>query len=202
MKLPDNYSTLPESDGSGGKIQPPPDSYVCRVIRVKFQLSKSARPMLVFDFDIAEGPFSKFFSDDNDDRAAKNFEPRWLRLYQLVDGKAASVFKGLLKNFERSNDGYSVEQHTVGEEFDEKSLEGKLIGLVCAGEEYQYNDQIRMSLKPDRSLTVEKVRARDVPEARIKGVDGAWRKASEPPPPATKPGTNELSDVSDVDIPF
>ena len=202
MKLPKNFDELPESDGTG-LMKPPPGAYVCRVMRVQSTTSKGGRPMLVLDLDIAEGPFADWYAHDNDDRASKNLEMRWARLYQLTDGTSAPICKHMLKNFERSNPKYLIDDYTVGDEFDETSLKGKLIGVMLAGDEYAINGQVRMSLKPDRTLPISKVREGKAPEPRIRGADGKWRKASEPPPePEPEPEEAGMELLDERDIPF
>lgn len=204
MKLPDNFDDVPESDG--GFFKPCPGAYVCRVIRVQYQMSKSGRPMLVFDFDIDRGPFAGFYTRDNDDRSDRNLDQRWLRMYQLIDGSSLGRFKKLLKDFERCNEDFTIAAHTDKQTqfFDEQSLLKKKIGLVCDGEEYRYNDRTFMSIRPSKSCSIEKIENGDVPKPRIKGVDGTWRLASEPPPPeprADRPG-DDMEHVADIDIPF
>ena len=202
MKLPANFDDVPESDGDLQK--PPPGSYICKVVHVQYTNAKSGRPMLVIDFDIDHGPFAGFFARDNDDRSDKNLDQKWIRLYQLVDGTALGRFKKLLKDFERSNDDFSIAKYTDTKTnfFDEQSLVNRRVGLVCDGEEYTYNSRVFMSLHPTRSRSSEKVEKGEVPKPRIKGVDGTWRDADQRSPPLTKPGTNELEHVDDIEIPF
>ena len=201
LGMPSNFDTVPEA--TGGATRPEPGTYVCKVMWADAGVSKAGRPMLIIDFDIAEGPFSDWYAHDNADRATNNRPQRWLRMYQVTDGALAGRFKHLLKDFERSNAGWRLTEHITGSGFDTASLIDLKVGLVCIGEEYESEGKLRMSLKPDVTIAASKVRSGDIPEAKIKGVDGKWRKASEPPP-TTKPGTNELEDreLTDIEIPF
>ncbi len=204
MQLPDDFETLSEA---GDFQKPPPDSYVCKVVLSKATLSKSGRPMLVLDLDIAEGPFSGWYTRDNDHRADMGYDPKWLRMYQLSDGKSAGLFKRLLKNFERSNAGYDLAEHCNGKIFDEKSLKGLLIGVLCDGEEFEHNGKILLSIKPNKSYSVDQIHKGVPPIARIQGIDGSWRYVTEPTPtrarePPKEKSGNELPDEEEFDIPF
>ena len=198
MKLPNNYAEIPESTDIGAR--PAPGAYICKVVRVQDAISKSDRAMLIIDFDIDCGPFANFFANENDARSERNLDQRWLRFYQVYDGKSVGLFKKLLKDFDRSNDSFSAPEK--GGVFDEQSLIGLRLGLLCDGEEYEYNNKIFMSLKPKYAFDTQQVIKGNVPQPRIRGVDGVWRDANEPRPPLTKPGTNELAHVNDIDIPF
>ena len=201
MNLPNDFDTLPEA---GDFKKPPPDSYVCKVILVKATQSKSGRPMLVLDLDIAEGPFSGWYTRDNDHRADMGYEPKWLRMYQLADGKSAGLFKRLLKNFERSNPKYQLASHINGKIFDEQSLKDLLIGVLCNGEEYEFNGKIHTSIKPDSSFSVDQIHSGSAPIARIKNLDGSWRYPNQPVPERVRdpPTPTTPDDVDEVDIPF
>lgn len=198
MNLPNNFAEVKESAKLGGR--PTPGAYVCKVMRVQDSVSKSGRPMLVIDLDILGGPFDRFFSHDNDSRAERNLEPKWLRYYQVYDGRAVGIFKKMLRDFDRSNESFIAPAQ--GGFFNERSLEGLQIGALCDGEEYAYNDKTLLDLRPAQLYSVEEILGGKIPKPRIRGVDGTWRDADAPPPKPRDQNGNELEHVDDVDIPF
>ena len=218
MILPKDFRDIPES--TGAPERPDPDAYICRVIDVHDAVSKNGRNMLVFDFDIDYGPFKNFYARNNDQRVANNLEPNWLRMWQVTDGKALGMFKNMLKNFERSNDGWLYKSFIKNNAFNERSLIGKRIGLLVVGEEYLYNNKLRMSLKVNRTYSVQEVIDSRVPDSWITGINGEQRPVGMTAPNNRSPQANssarsfsdyrkqtsrpgeDLEHVDDIDIPF
>ena len=123
----------------GGFREPKPGPCILGVVKCdleeKTDLETNQRyQQLAFQLDIASGPLKNYYS-----MQGKKFQKnRLLRVWQKIDGDSLPHFKGLIGAFERSNPGFKFE-------FDEKSLEKKLIGANLRAEEYDKNGDIVIS---------------------------------------------------------
>ena len=130
----------------------PVGGYVCKITNVEDVPEKE---YLFIEFDIAEGPYKDYYKKLQE---AKNF---WGgSMYKSYKEKALPMLKRFCSAVTKSNPGYIFD---AGEQnSDEKTLKGKLIGLVFFEEEYQGNDgYIKTRLKVDYETEIEKIRKGD-----------------------------------------
>lgn len=123
--------------------------YVCTITNVEDVPSKE---YLYVEFDIAEGEFKNYYKKLQE---AKNF---WGgSFYKSYKEKALPMLKRFCSAVTKSNTGYIFD--AGAQNSDEKTLKGKLIGLVLFEEEYiKNNGEIGRRLKVDYECDVEKIR--------------------------------------------
>lgn len=159
-----------------GSFGLPAGGYVCKITSVNDVPDKE---YLIVEFDIAEGPYKDYYADL---QKAKNF---WggstIKSYKE---KALPMLKRFCSAVTKSNPGYIFD--AGAQNADEKTLVGKLIGLVFYEEEYLGNDgSIKTRLKVDYETEVEKIRKGDfklkekkcLPDDQIP--QGEWEKMPE-----------------------
>ena len=99
-----------------------PGGYVCKIT---VAVDVPEKEFLKLEYDIAEGEHKGHWD------ALYKAKAFWGgTFYRSYKEKAQSMFKGFLTAVKESNPGFVFEN-------DEKRLEGKLIGLVLAEEEYR-----------------------------------------------------------------
>lgn len=137
------------------------DGYVCKIVNVEDVVDKQ---YLMIEFDIAEGPNKDYF---------KKFEERnnywsWNAVtYKSYKEKALPMLKRFCSAVTKSNPGYIFD--AGAQNSDEKTLKGKLIGLVLFEEEYiKNNGEIGKRLKVDYETDVEKIRKGDFKVKELK----------------------------------
>ena len=143
----------------------PAGVYKCVVKNVQQKISKSQKPMLAIAFDIAEGEFEGHFMNlyaKNVEKDGK--EAKWPNggvTYTLIDEEHLGRFKAFIEDVEESNPGYHFT-------FDEKSLMGKVIGVVMGEEEYrsQRDGEIRTSVKCSRMIPLSKMADAKIPAVK------------------------------------
>ncbi len=109
-------------------------------------------------FDINEGDYAGFYYKDYS--ASQNIDKKWGgRKYVYIpmddgseaDERTKSNFKAFVTAVEQSNLGYSWD-------WDEKSLVGKVVGVVMRNEEWSFNGRHGWSVRPFRFTSADKVR--------------------------------------------
>lgn len=109
-----------------------PGAYVCKIVQVKDEENKE---YLYIEYDIAEGPSAGYYTRLQD-RA--NF---WGgRIYLSYKESANSLFGRACKVINNANAPYVFNPYGDGTNTDEKTLIGKLFGVVLHEEEYKKND--------------------------------------------------------------
>lgn len=109
-----------------------PGAYVCKIVQVKDEEKKE---YLYVEYDIAEGPNAGYYSRLQD-RA--NF---WGgRIYLSYKDSASNLFGRACKVINNANAPYTFNPFGDGSNADEKTLIGKLFGIVLHEEEYKKND--------------------------------------------------------------
>ena len=177
----DSISTL--HAGEFAKL--PAGGYVCIVKNAVVNSNKNNKPMLVLDFDIAEGEFKGLFQN-------AQYPPKLYQNIEDQNGKTSPFLKGVLTDFEESNSGL----HIKGGMFDERSLINKFIGVIFGIEEREYNDKIYSDAKPFRTTTVAKIRSGDFKIPEPKKIDK----------PPSKPSNDDdgfvTEEIPDESVPF
>lgn len=147
----------------------PAGGYVCRITKVEDH--DEDKPYLRIVYDIAEGRYISFYSDD------WGVENEWAHdMRQYYTPAAFGVFKGFLKAVDISN-GTDFEG-AAAEGFDERSLVGQFIGLIIGEEEYESNDgSIKTRLRVRGARPVQNIR-----EGRFKYPELKKLETEEPTP--------------------
>lgn len=132
----------------------PGGGYVVRITDV-IDHGNEAKPYLEIVFDIFEGEYAGYYSDE---WAAKNV---WAhRKRQYYNDTSLGVFKGFLKAVDEANGTNFVEMAGSPAGLNERELVGRLIGFVVGLEEYETNtgnigtrpDWFNAKLKPLKDI--------------------------------------------------
>lgn len=134
----------------------PVGAYVCRVKQAVVQ-DTNYGPQLCLLFDIEDGEYTGFYADDfaanqRQDKKWKGVLRQWL---PKDDGSekdewTKSSFKALTAAIEDSNRGYTWD-------WEEKSLAGKLIGIIFRNEEWEYEGKTGWTVRPFKATSVDAV---------------------------------------------
>lgn len=139
-----NLSSVQEA---GDNTRLPAGGYVCKYTKVEDVEDKE---YLYMEFDIAKGDFEGYYQSLSD---AYGF---WGgRCYRSYKEKALPMFKRMCSAVSKSNNGFVFDGETNA---DEKTLVGKLVGLILCEEEYVGNDgNIKTRLYVDKECSVEDI---------------------------------------------
>ena len=122
MKPIGNWNEI-EAQGNEEHKRLVPGGYVCRITNVTDNPDKQ---YLYIEFDIAEGEYMGYGSSCME---RNGFTP--LRMYRSYTDKAAGMFKGFVNDVEQSNAPH------YKWDWNEKSLIGRMVGVVLGEEEYK-----------------------------------------------------------------
>lgn len=153
MKKIDNFNEIDANEG-GTFEKLPAGGYICEIVSATDEPQKE---YLQIEYDIAEGKYKGWWA--NTMERAGFWGGNLFRSYKK---SAAGFFKGFTNAVEQSNKGYAWN-------WDEKTLEKKLVGLVLGEEEYEKNDgTIGTRIYVARNTSVDKIRSGDykVPELK------------------------------------
>ena len=157
ISKPQGYDAAQAIEGNGGpRLEP--GGYVCRILRVQEQMSKSSgKPMIVFEFDINEGTHRGFYTQKYKQASKTNPTAKWGGvLRQSVSSEyGVSRLKGMITAIENSNGGFKF---NWDDPQNEKLLAGKLVGVVFGEEEYMYDQEVKTAVKPFWMCSVDKIR--------------------------------------------
>lgn len=167
-----------------------PGGHIVKIMNVRQDMSKNSRPMIVVSFDICEGsPLDGFYRRKHDSRKNAGFTTGWggvirFMLYASDGVSTNGFFKGFITSVEESNPGYRFN-------WDERGLEGKLVGLVFGEEEYIGTDgKPHTSVKAQQARSVDAIRA-GVPVPPAKKLN-----------PASAQPAQTFTEAEDDELPF
>lgn len=189
MKMPNGYN---ETMAAGSWQPLASGGYVCRILNAREEMTRTNKPMVVVQLEIAEGDeagrFGREFAADTRDM------PKWpasgvmRQLTEDKDGRCSPFFKAMITSLEKSNEGW----HPQWDDGFCKSLQGKFIGVVYGREQYEKSDgTIAFATKPQRACSVAEVR-----EGRILPPEDKLLKT------ASAPASSGWSEMSDSQLPF
>ena len=186
MQKPQNYDdTTAKSFGEFETLDP--GGYICRILKADATKSKSGKDMLVLEIDVAEGESKGFFQRKLERESETNKEARWKCIYrQLTGGNSTGFFKGLITAIEESNRGYTWN-------WEEKTLEGKIVGGVFGREQWEYNGKTGFKPEIKYVCSIETIK---------KGVKAPEDKLLENKDTLLGDGDFMLMDDLDMDCPF
>lgn len=149
MKVINDFENIQASSGEFSRLEP--NGYICRITLADdfpFDEKTGKGDYLKIEYDIAEGEFKDYFYS----QYAK-FSSFWGgRFFRSYKENAQGMFKHFIECVEKSNAGYSWN-------WDEGTLQGKLIGLVIGEEEYEnQNGEVKTRLYVKDIKTVDEIR--------------------------------------------
>lgn len=161
MIKPQEWETTEVITGDFKKL--PLGGHVLQVKNAKVDTTTTGKEVLIIQFDIANGEYANFYTDDFQRRFATNPDAKYQGVYrQLTEGNSLKFFKGLITAVETSNKGYTWN-------WDEKTLKGKFFGGVFGEEQYlNGKGEPKMSTKCFYIRSVDQVLAGvKVPEPKM-----------------------------------
>lgn len=154
---PNDWDTAQAFTGEGQQNLTP-GGHIVRIVGMRQEVSRNGKPMLVVGFDIAEGSeFDGFFARQHENKKKFDANAKWAGVirYMLYGKDGASTngfFKGFIGALEESNPGYRWN-------WDERSVAGKMVGMVFGEEEYRRQDgTIGTSVKAQMARSVQAIR--------------------------------------------
>lgn len=189
IKAPNNWSEVHATENRRKIV---PGGYVVKILKAETIVYPSGWNGLVMELDIAEGDYKDFYKDDF--KAQTGEYKKWKGIYRQgipaedcsADDMTARNFKGMITAIEHSNSGYTWA-------WDEKSLEGKIVGCLFRSEEYDYNGFHGWKTVPMMFVSADRIR-----EGKYE-VPAPKPLKAKPEPLGTPKGFDA---VSDEDIPF
>lgn len=198
--MPNNWNEVKEFSD---RAKLPLGAYVCLVKQCRVMDTNYGSQLAIL-FDINEGEYKGYFADEF--AANQQQDKKWkgvLRIWLPKDDGSEkdeftkSVLKGMVTAFENSNLGFTWN-------WNEKSLEGKQIGILFRNEEWEYNGKSGWAVRPFRAISAASVLEKkytipqDKPLANKSGASSYQAPAYMPPS-----DTNGFVKVDDDDeLPF
>lgn len=167
----------------------PAGGYICAIMGTEVEHNEWG-DRLVLKFDIVEGEYINYYANRYNNRVTE--DEKWkgvmrVRIPDLAHQYFASerkTFNNAVFAFEASNDGYHWN-------WDEKPLEGKLVGILFRDAEWERDGKSGIYTEPCGLVSVEDIRTGNFKTPKLKTL----KKKAEDSEPAFTP-------VSDVDCPF
>lgn len=153
MKPINNYENVQAITGEFAR--PTAGGYICKIIDVEdVPMNEQGKgDYLRIEYDIADGEFKGYYKEQND-RWGGNWNASFIRSYKE---KAQGMFKHFINCVEKSNNGYNFDDCEWEDR--EKTLIGKVVGLVLGEEEYKNNaGEIKTKLVVSQVKTVEDIK--------------------------------------------
>lgn len=152
---PKDWETAQAYTGESQSITP--GGHIVRVISMRQEMSRNNKPMLVVSFDIEEGSeFDGIYRRQYEAKKKFDVNAKWPGVIRYMlyakDGVSTNgFFKGFISSLEESNAGYHWN-------WDERSVSGKLVGMVFGEEEYRAQDgSIKTSVKAQQARSIQAI---------------------------------------------
>lgn len=164
MKAFKGYDEVKVNNGATAKL--PEGIYKIKILGIKYQdnSSKGYSDQLIIQYDIAEGEYENFFTNQYKSNTAEDKKYKGVyRLYVPVDdgsekdGWTKSKFKALTQSVEESNSGYTWN-------WDEQTLVGKVVGAIFNLKEYSFEGREGFFTNLYRIIPVSEMATAKVPE--------------------------------------
>lgn len=165
MKPINNWNDVKSSDSDFRR--PEAGGYICEIIRATDVPDKE---YIYLEYDIAEGEFKGHWQE-----IAEKFGWWGGDFYRSYKESALGMFKGFIDSVEGSNEGYKWN-------WEERSLEGKRIGIVLGEEEYIKNDgSVGTRLKVRSTKKVQDIKDQRFRIPKMKKLEGGQNAESSVP---------------------
>lgn len=134
----------------------PVGAYVCKIKQASVKNTEWGDQLNVL-YDIEDGEYAGFYAEDFKGQQPEKKKWKGVLRFWLPkddgtekDGFAKSKLKGFITVVENSNRGFTFN-------WDERSLAGKLIGVIYQNVEWEYNNKTGWSAQPFRATTVDNI---------------------------------------------
>lgn len=158
IRQPNNWNQVQEFTE---RPKLPLGAYVCKVKNVRIDAYDANSAQLCIVFDIAEGEHAGFYKREYAANTTENKKFKGvLRVWLPKDDGSENdewtkrTLKGMVTAFEKSNPGYKWN-------WDEKTLIGRMVGILFRNEEWEYDGKTGWAVRPFRAISVDSVRSGD-----------------------------------------
>ena len=198
IMMPKNWNEVKEFSD---RAKLPLGAYVCLVKQCRVQDTNYGSQLAIL-FDINEGEYKGYFNDEF--TANQQQDKKWkgiLRIWLPKDDGSdkdeftKSVLKGMVTAFENSNLGFTWN-------WNEKSLEGKQIGILFRNEEWEYEGKSGWAVRPFRAISAASVREGKFTLPKDKPLTNKSGTSYQAPAYMPPSDTNGFVVVDDDEIPF
>lgn len=145
---------------SGDFQKPTAGAYICKITAVEDNPEKE---YLKISYDIAKGEFAGYYGEMRENH------PDWTNIatyYRSYKPRALPMFKRMCSAVSKSNGKFVFDGGTVNA--DEKTLVGKMIGIVLQEEEYYANDGNKKTrLIVAREFPIDKLAEQRIPAPKL-----------------------------------
>lgn len=173
VQEPGEYKTLPAG------------AYICRIISA---VDHPDKEYLLITYDIAKGDFAGYYGEMRDNH------PDWTSVgtfYRSYKSTALSMFKRFCRAISTSNQNFVFDGNINA---DERTLAGKLIGIVLGEEEYYSNSgDLKTRLVVTKEFPIGEIASQRVPARKTLKEDTAQ---------AANEYANKVADTDKQEIPY
>ena len=174
---------------AGDFTRPEAGAYICIITKVE---DVSAKEYLKVTYDIAQGEFKGYYSEMRRSHSDWLWAGAYTKSYKPT---AQPMFKRFCSAVSKSNGNYVFDAGVVNS--DEKTLVGKLIGLVFQEEEYYGNDgTLKTRLIVNKEFPIDQIDKQKVP--KVKEVEGKHDAENA----AAADGFANINDDAPEELPF
>lgn len=200
-KIP-GYNESPAYTGESQAL--PAGKYICEIKGAKVvKNTSSGTEQLVLQLDIAEGDYKNYYSDAYAADLVKNgSKAKWRNgglFRQGWEGKSLPYFHGLMTCIEKSNNGFYWGKDPKGsgaENWDEKTLKGKKIGVLFGREQFRASDgSVKFATKAVAVRSIEGLEKSEIPKDKLLNGSSASQGFD-------TSGFSDLDDTDEDDLPF
>lgn len=184
-----------KAEKTTSSIPLPKGGYVAKIMGAEV-MEYSWGSQLVVSFDIAEGEQEGFFEKQY--RSNPNEDKKWKGNFRLtIPEESSPYFDSNSRQF--NNFMYALEDSNVGYHFDweEKSLKGKLIGVLFRNKEWELNGQTGWTTECAAVTDVSSIRSGDFHLPKDKPLQSKPRSVA-----AAPSSVGMVDDICDEDLPF
>lgn len=148
-------------DVEQSKVKMPAGGYVCRIVKAEASINRYNEPCLLLYLDVAEGDFKNYFGGIYSKRLDRGDNKYPCVYNQRVGNKSKKYFDQLMEAIQASNADYICTRRD-GEDWDERELEGLLVGVVLQEKEFiNSRGKVRVVLTPYEFKSVDEIRRKD-----------------------------------------
>ena len=186
MKQINNFENVQATTGEFAKLST--GGYICKItLADDIPMGANGKgDYLKIEYDIAVGEFKDYYKEQYE-KFGNFWGGTFFRSYKE---KALGMFKHFIECVEKSNSGFVWT-------WDEKTLMGKVVGLVLAEEEYENNNgEIKTRLYVAQVKTVEEIKNGDFKVPELKKVKRST------PTPSVSTGAFTVLDDTEEGLPF
>lgn len=165
-----NWGSVQASTDGGDFKRPAPGGYVARLVSLE---DNDAKQYVEAVFDIAEGEFANYYSDD-----WGQAHPYAHHFFMSYKDTALGMLKGRLEAIQASNPGFDPFAAWDAGRLD--MFANRLVGINLQEEEYEYNGEVKTRLNVCQVVPVQDVRDGKVKPRDTKKLDGGSAPSTTP----------------------